>query len=92
MNLRDTDHAHERYREVVSLVRNGSSALHFLSSKDFYEGHIDPQNGSDWNQIAPIDTRPTIEDLKNTVADYLSWQVSTLIRKQPKEEDGLGKL
>lgn len=92
VNLRDTDHAHERYSEVVSLVRNGSSALHFLNSKDFYEGHIDPQNGSDWNQIAPIDTRPTIEDLKNTVADYLSWQVSTLLRKQPKEEDCLGKL
>ena len=92
INLRDTDHARERYQEVVNLVRNGSSALHYLRPQDFFEGYIDPLNGADWNQAAPIDTRPTIEDFKRTVADYLSWEVSNLLKNQSLGEDGLGKL
>lgn len=91
VNLRDTDHARERYQEIVNLVRNGSSALHYLRPQDFYEGHIDPQSGADWNQSAPVDTRPTVEDLKRTVADYLAWEVSNLLKNQPNTEDGLGK-
>ena len=91
INLRDTDHARERYQEVVNLVRNGSSALHYLRPQDFFEGYIDPQNGADWNQVAPVDMRPTIEDFKRTVADYLSWEVSNLLKNQSLGEDGLGK-
>ena len=91
VNLRDTDHARERYQEVVNLVRNGNSALHYLRPQDYYEGHIDPQNGADWNQTAPVDTRPTVEDLKQTVADYLAWEVSNLLKNQSNGEDGLGK-
>lgn len=90
VNLRDTDHARERYREVVDLVRIGKSALNYLDPKDFYEGHIDPKNGADWNQTTPIDTRPTLDDFRRTVADYLAWEVSNLL-KHKKEEDSLGK-
>lgn len=57
-NLKDTDHAKERYQEVVDLVRFGKNKLHYLTEKEYYEGTIDPQNGSDWNQAAPIDTNP----------------------------------
>lgn len=91
VNLRDTDHARERYEEVVNVVRNGCSALHYLRPQDFYEGHIDPQSGSDWNQTAPIDTRPTLEDFKHTVADYLAWEVANLIKNQSNKGDDLGK-
>ncbi|MCD7856802.1 MAG: SAM-dependent methyltransferase [Clostridiales bacterium] len=90
-NLRDTDHAKERYQEVVDLVRYGKEKLHFLNESDFYEGHIDPKNGCDWNQTAPIDTRPTLDDFKKTVSDYLAWEVSTLLKNQDKEDDRLGK-
>lgn len=92
VNLRDTDHARERYEEVVHVVRNGSSALHYLRPQDFYEGHIDPNRGDDWNQTAPIDTRPSLEDFKCTVADYLAWEVSNLLKNKHEKEDGLGKL
>ncbi len=91
VNLRDTDHARQRYEEVVNLVRNGSSALHYLYPEDFYEGHIDPAKGDDWNQTAPVDTRPTLEDFKRTVADYLAWEVSNLLKNQREKENGLGK-
>ena len=92
VNLRDTDHARERYEEVVNVVRNGSSALHYLRPQDFYEGHIDPNRGDDWNQTAPIDSRPSLEDFKCTVADYLAWEVSNLLKNKHEKEDGLGKL
>ena len=91
INLRDTDHARERYEEVVQLVRYGKEKLHYLTEKDFYEGHIDPKNGADWNQTAPIDTRPTLDDFKKTVKDYLAWEVSALIKNQDLEDDRLGK-
>lgn len=92
VNLRDSDHARQRYEEIVNLVRNGSSALNFLPPQDFYEGHIDPYRGDDWNQTAPIDTRPSLEDFKHTVADYLAWEVTNLIKNQSSKEGDLGKL
>lgn len=90
-NLFDTDRAKERYQEIVDLVRFGKSKLNIFTEKEYYEGHIDPENGSDWNQSAPIDTKPTLGDFQRTVSDYLAWEVSTLIKYQPLEDDRLGK-
>ncbi len=91
VNLRDTDHAKERYAELVDLVRFGKGKLHYYTEKEYYEGTIDPDNGADWNQTAPIDTRPTLEDFKKTVSDYLAWEVSNLLKNQNLEDDRLGK-
>jgi hypothetical protein len=90
-NLRDTDHAKERYQEVVNLVRFGKSKLSIFTEKEYYEGKIDPENGADWNQAAPIDTKPTLDDFKKTVSDYLAWEVSKLLKGQEVEDERLGK-
>lgn len=90
-NLRDTDRAKERYQELVDLVRFGKSKLNIFTEKEYYEGKIDPENGADWNQTAPIDTKPTLEDFKKTVSDYLAWEVSNLLKNQSSEDDRLGK-
>lgn len=90
-NLKDTDHAKERYQEVVDLVRFGKSKLNIFTEEEYYEGNIEPQNGADWNQSAPIDTKPTLEDFKKTVSDYLAWEVSNLLKNQNTEDDRLGK-
>lgn len=90
-NLRDTDNAKERYEEVVNLVRFGKNKLCYLTDKEYYEGTIDPKNGADWNQSTPMDTKPTLADFKKTVADYLAWEVSNLIKTQVFGEDCLGK-
>lgn len=37
-NLRDTDHAKERYAELVDLVRFGKSKLNIFTEKEYYEG------------------------------------------------------
>lgn len=90
-NLRDTDHAKERYDEVVNLVRFGKGKLQYLTEKEYYEGTIDPESGKDWNQTAPIDTKPSLQDFKKTVSDYLAWEVSNLLKRQSIQEGGLGK-
>ncbi len=81
-NLKDTDNAKERYDELVNLVRFGRSKLNIFTDKEYYEGTIDPLNGADWNQSAPIDTKPTLEDFKKTVGDYLAWEVSNILKGQ----------
>ena len=90
-NLRDIDHARERYAELVDLVRFGKSKLHYYSTKEYYEGFIDPENGADWNQSAPVDTIPTLDDFEKTVREYLAWDVSTLLKTKKLEDDRLGK-
>lgn len=90
-NLKDTDHAKERYQEVVDLVRFGKSKLNYLTEQEYFEGHIDVDKGDDWNQTAPIDTKPTLEDFKKTVSDYLTWELSTLLKNQNTEDERLGK-
>lgn len=91
INLRDVDHAKERYAELVDLVRFGKGKLHYYTEKEYYEGTIDPENGADWNQTAPIDAKPTLDDFKKTVSDFLAYEVSNLIKNQHTEDGRLGK-
>lgn len=91
VNLRDMDHAKERYQEVVELVSFGKSKLHYLSEDNYYEGTIDPEKGNDWNQSAPIDGKPSLIDFKQTVGNYLAWEVSNIIKRNA-EDNRLGKM
>ncbi|WP_214366384.1 HsdM family class I SAM-dependent methyltransferase [Canibacter zhuwentaonis] len=90
-NLKDGDRASKRYQEVVDLVHSGRGKLSIFTDKEYFEGHIDPDNGADWNQTAPIDTRPTLEDFKKTVADYLAWEVSNLLKNTDQGDSSLKK-
>jgi hypothetical protein len=87
-NLKDTNQAKERYEELENLVRFGKSKLDVFTEKEYYENTINPKNGADWNQSTPIDTKPTIQDFKKTVSDYLSWEVSGILKNQG---ESLGK-
>lgn len=88
-NLKDTDKAKERYEELINLVRFGKSKLKIFTENEYHEATIDPTNGSDWNQTAPIDTKPTLQDFKKTISDYLTWEVSTILKNE--NTDALGK-
>ena len=90
-NLVDRDHAKERYDELVSVVRSGKSQLNYIGEENYYEGTIDPENGADWNQSAPVDTKPTLKDFKKTVSGYLTWELSRVLQSSYPEEDCLGK-
>ena len=90
-NLKDTGNARGRYEELVQLVRFGKKKLNIFSEKEYYEGTIDPKNGADWNQTALIDTKPTLDDFKKTVSDYLAWEVSNLLKRGSGQNNTLGK-
>lgn len=90
-NLKDTNNAKERYEEVVDLVRFGKSKLKYFTEQEYYEGTIDPDNGADWNQTAPVDTKPTLEDFKKTVSEYLDWEVNNVLKNSSNEDNRLGK-
>ena len=87
INLKDTNKAKERYEEVINLVRFGKSKLNIFTAKDYHEATIDPTNGADWNQSTPIDSKPTLQDFKKTVSDYLAWEVTTLLKKNNTSEE-----
>ena len=85
-NLKIADRAHERYDELVNLVRFGKSKLEIFSKNEYYESTIDPDNGADWNKSRPVDTMPTLSDFKKSVSDYLSWEVAQILKKDsPKQ-------
>ncbi|MGP1598667.1 HsdM family class I SAM-dependent methyltransferase [Peptoanaerobacter stomatis] len=91
INLKDTDNAKQRYQEIVDLVRFGKNKLNIFTEKEYYEGHIDTQNGADWNQSSPVDTIPKLDDFKKTVSAYLAFEVANILKRQNEANDSLGK-
>ena len=89
-NLRNVDHATERYQELVDLVKFGKGELNHFTENEYIEDKISISGdnaGCDWNftQHKKIDTKPTLADFKKTVADYLAWEVSQLLKKEGEQ-------
>lgn len=79
-------------KRLLILYDLGAKKLSYLSESAYFEGTIDPTAGNDWNQSAPVDTTPTLDDFKKTVSDYLAWEVSNILKCKPQQEDErLGK-
>lgn len=83
VNLRDTDNAQARYDEVLALVLGKRPKTNYYTEAN---GKVIRDtitlNGDDWlfTQHQKIDTTPTEEDFKRTVANFLSWKVSNLMK------------
>ena len=75
--LLDTE---ENYRDAENRYQQENSELLALRVHN-------AKVGADWNQTAPVDTRPTLADFKKTVSDYLAWEVSQLLKRQPENPD-----
>lgn len=82
VNLKNTDHATERYEEIVDIVLNRKRKTHYLDDC-IIEDTINLE-GKDWtyNQHRKIDTIPNEDDFRKTVAEYLSWKVSSLMKEE----------
>ena len=76
-NLRDTDHARERYEEVVNIVLYGKKYMHYFTDDTYIEDTISLA-GNDWTfaQHKKIDTVPREDDFISLTSDYLTWKVS----------------
>lgn len=85
VNLKDVDHVHERYAELVDIVLNHKTQTNFYTEANglVVKDSIS-LNGNDWtfNQHRKIDTIPTEVDFRKTVVDYLSWKISADIKNE----------
>ncbi|MDO4997042.1 MAG: N-6 DNA methylase [Neisseria sp.] len=84
--LSEIDHPTERYADMLKIYKAGKNAQvspHLWNLDDIYVEDFITLNGNDWNfsQHKKIDTKPTLADFKKTVADYLAWEVSQLLKK-----------
>lgn len=85
VNLRNTDHALERYDEVVAIcLGKKPQTNYYTESNGLIIRDTISLNGDDWtfNQHKKFDTTPTEEDFRKTVADYLSWRVGAIMKGQ----------
>ena len=83
VNLRNTDHALERYDEVAAIcLGKKPKTSYYTEANGLVIRDTISLGGNDWtfNQHKKIDTVPTEEDFKKTVADYLAWKVSAILR------------
>ena len=91
VNLRDTDDAKGRYVELVARVLNRKTSTDYYTEAN---GKLIKDTislaGNDWtfSQHVKIDNKPSLEDFKQAVKDYLSWKVSEIIQRG---DSSLGK-
>lgn len=93
VNLRDVDHATERYAEVEALVPGKKPKTKYYTKENgLYIEDTISLSGDDWTfaQHKKIDTVPTEEDFKKVVADYLSWKVGCLMKGEAVDNSGDG--
>jgi hypothetical protein len=81
VNLRDTDHANERYDEVVALVNGTKRATRYYTDAEYIEDTITLE-GNDWTfaQHKKIETVPTEADFMKVVSEYLAWEVGQVLK------------
>lgn len=83
VNLKNTDHAVERYAEIEAIVLGKKpETSYYTEANGLVVRDSISLEGNDWlfTQHQKIDTTPTEEDFKRTVANYLSWKVSQLVK------------
>ena len=90
-SLQELDEPTQRYADIVKIYKAGKAAK--VSSRlwnldEIYVEDFITDSGMDWNfdQHKKIDSMPTLADFKKTVSDYLSWEVSQILKKDnPKQ-------
>lgn len=91
VNLRDSDNAKARYDEVADIILNKKpKTSYYTEANGLVIKDTISLEGNDWTfaQHKKIDLKPTLDDFKKTVKDFLSWKVSQIIQQ---EDFSLGK-
>lgn len=84
--LQEINKPTQRYQDIIKIYKAGLNAkveANWKINEVYIEDFI-TQNGADWNfdQHKIINSKPTLEDFKKTVSDYLSWEVSNILRQK----------
>lgn len=86
LNLFNSNDSKGHYQEVIDIILDKAKKTNYFTENDnYYKGTIDPNSGKDWNYNKKIDTTPTEADFKKTVSDYLSWEVSQILKGQKQD-------
>jgi len=84
--IQEIDEPSKRYLDIVKIYKAGKNAkVEVLwNLDDVYVEDFISSSGADWNfdQHKIINTKPTLQDFKNTVSDYLSWEVTTILKSK----------
>jgi type I restriction enzyme M protein len=93
--INEIDNPVQRYNDIIEIYKNGVTAdvsPTLWNLKQTVAMSVITSKGNDWNydQYQRIDTKPTLQDFKKTVSDYLAWEVSNIL-KQQNTPDSLGK-
>ena len=87
--LQEINEPTKRYADIIKIYKAGKNAkveAVWNLNEVYIEDFITP-SGADWNfdQHKIIDSKPTLEDFKKTVSDYLSWEVSNILKQRGAE-------
>lgn len=82
--LQEIDEPAKRYSDIIRMYKAGNKAKVSASWKlgEVYVEDFISNSGADWNfdQHKTIDTKPTFDDFRKTVADFLAWEVDQLLK------------
>lgn len=95
-SLQEVDNPTQRYEDIIKIYKAGKAAKELNANWDLESVYIEDlitPSGADWNfeQHKVIDTKPTLDDFKKTVSEYLAWEVSNILKNQSKDDNSLGK-
>lgn len=83
VNLKNVDHAIERYLEVEAIVLGKKKNTNYYTEENgLVVKDTISLNGDDWtySQHRRVDTIPSEVEFKNAVKDYLTWKITHVIR------------
>ncbi len=88
----EIDNPDKRYNDIVEIYHNGLTAKVSDELWNLQEQVVMTNislDGKDWNfdQHSIVDTKPTLEDFKKTVNDYVSWEVSNILKQKENLKD-----
>ncbi len=84
VNLKNTDHALERYQEIVDILLDKKKKTKYYTEEN---GKIIKDTitlkGDDWtfSQHKKITSKPSESDFKKVVSDFISWKVTNIIKR-----------
>jgi hypothetical protein len=75
----------QRYNDIIEIYKNGVTAnvSHVLwNLKQQVVMDVITDKGNDWNydQHQKVDNIPTLDDFKKTVNDYLTWEITNVLK------------
>ena len=88
--ISEIDSPVQRYQDIIKIYKAGTRAKvdqELWNLEQVYFEDFITDKGNDWNfeQHQVIDTKPTLDDFKKTVADYLAWEVEQLLKSKGED-------